>query len=234
MINFLYTIYILIIGSLMMIVGGLIILVISIIFPKITYPLIRMYTKTFVRMVGVKVKIEGNFPENGPYIVMANHSSILDPFLWGTFMKGNFTGIVANKNMKYPVYGWILKRMRAVAINRKNRAESIERINDAENVLKDGYHIGIHPEGTRTLTGKMNPLKKGGFYMAKNTKTSILPIGFQGAYNFKPKNRFTVRPSKVIIRIGEPILYTIYKSTSIDELIEITTDQLKTLSGEIS
>ena len=218
----------------MIIVGGQILLIISLLIPKLTYPLIRVYTKIFVAIVGIKIEIKGQFPIDGPYIVMANHASIIDPFLWGTFMKGKFTGIVANKNMKYPIYGWILKRMKAVSINRKNRSESIKKINNAIKVIKEGYHIGIHPEGTRTLTGKMNPLKKGGFYMAKNTNTSILPIGFEGAFNFKPKNRFLIKPTKVIIRIGKIIPNSIYKTKSIEELIAITTHQLKKLSGEIN
>ena len=163
---------------------------------------------------------------------MANHASMIDPFLWGNFMEGKFTGIVANKNLHYPIYGSILKRMRAVAIDRSNRSESIQRIKKAESVLNDGYHIGLHPEGTRTLSGKMNPLKKGGFYLAKDTNTSILPVGFEGAYYFKPKNRFTLRPAIVIIRIGNIISKSIYDKSSIDDLIDITTQELKKLSGE--
>ena len=69
--------------------------------------------------------------------------------------------------------------------------------------------------------------------MAKNTHTSILPIGFEGAYNFKPKNRFIIKPTKVVIRIGNVISNTIYKNSTIDDLIEITTKELKKLSGEI-
>ena len=194
--------------------------------------MLKSFAKTFVYILGVRVKVEGKFPENGPYIIMANHTSMIDPFLWGTFMKGKFTGIVANKNMNYPIYGWLLKRMNAVAIDRNNRTESIKRIKNAEKVLNQGYHIGLHPEGTRTLTGKMNPLKKGGFHMAKNTNTSILPIGFDGAFNFKPKNRFTIRPTKVIIRIGDVISNKIYNDSTIDDLIELTSSQLKKLSGE--
>ena len=215
-----------------MFLGGFVILLLTFIFPKLTYPILKLFAKVFVFSLGIKVKVEGKFPTNGPFIVMANHSSMIDPFLWGTFMKGKFTGIVANKNLNYPVYGWILKRVNAVAIDRKNRSESIKRIKNAEKVLKKGIHIGIHPEGTRTLTGKINPLKKGGFYMAKNTNTSILPVGFEGAFNFKPKNRFIIKPTKIIIRIGNTISNTIYDHSSVDDLIELTTSQLKKLSGE--
>ena len=65
----------------------------------------------------------------------------------------------------------------------------IKGIKKAEEVIKEGYHIGIHPEGTRTLHGKMNPLKKGGFHMAINTKVKILPIIIRGLYDIKPKTR---------------------------------------------
>ena len=220
-IYFLYTILIATIGTCALVVGGLLTLIVSFLYSPSTYPMITGFAKVFVFILGVRVKIEGEFPENGPYIIMANHTSMLDPFLWGTFMKGKFTGIVANKNMNYPIYGWMLKRMRAVAIE------------NAESVLNDGYHIGLHPEGTRTLSGKMNPLKKGGFHMAKNTNTSILPIGFDGAFNFKPKNRFTLRPTTVTIRIGDIISKNIYDKSSINDLIDITTQKLKKLSGEI-
>ena len=230
---FLYTILIAIIGTFALIVGGLLTLIVSFLYSPSTYPMIKGFAKVFVFVLGVRVKIKGEFPSNGPYIIMANHASMLDPFLWGTFMKGKFTGIVANKNMNYPIYGWILKRMRVVAIDRSNKTESIKRINNAENVLNDDYHIGLHPEGTRTLSGKMNPLKKGGFHMAKNTNTSILPVGFEGAFNFKPKNRFTIRPTMVTIRIGDVISKNIYKKSSINDLIDITTKELKKLSGEI-
>mgnify|MGYP001265142955 FL=1 len=232
-IYFLYTILIATIGTCALVVGGLLTLIVSFLYSPSTYPMITGFAKVFVFILGVRVKIEGEFPENGPYIIMANHTSMLDPFLWGTFMKGKFTGIVANKNMNYPIYGWMLKRMRAVAIDRSNRSESIQRIKNAESVLNDGYHIGLHPEGTRTLSGKMNPLKKGGFHMAKNTNTSILPIGFDGAFNFKPKNRFTLRPTTVTIRIGDIISKNIYDKSSINDLIDITTQKLKKLSGEI-
>ena len=69
--------------------------------------------------------------------------------------------------------------------------------------------------------------------MAKYTNTSILPIGFDGAFNFKPKNRFTLRPTTVTIRIGDIISKNIYDKSSINDLIDITTQKLKKLSGEI-
>ena len=75
----------------------------------------------------------------------------------------------------------------------------------AQKRLKQGLSICIFPEGTRTITGKLNPLKKGGFHMAKNTNTKILPIAVKGFFQIKPKNRWTINKGKAIMLIGHPI-----------------------------
>lgn len=213
---------------------GIITVLISIIAPKILYPLIKIVCRFFLIIVGVKLKIEGNFPSDGPFIIMANHAGLIDPFLWGAFIEGKFTGIIARKNLKFPIYSWLLRRMKAIPIDRKNRTNAIEGINKAEEVFQEGYHIGIHPEGTRTLHGKMNPLKKGGFHLAINTQSPILPVGFIGSFEFKPKTRVTIKPGKIFIKIGEPIYSKTYNTMTMDELISLTEKKLKILSGELT
>ena len=79
----------------------------------------------------------------------------------------------------------ILKRINAIPIHRFNHAKAIDALKTAESQIKQGYHIAIFPEGTRTITGKLNKFKKGGFHMAINTNTKILPIIVQGLYEIK-------------------------------------------------
>lgn len=233
MVQWIFTIYFYTIALFLFGITGIITFFISIFLPGIFYTSLKILCRIFLITIGVKLKIKGKFPDGGPFIVMANHGSLIDPFLWGAFMDRKFTGIIARKNLKYPVYGWLLRRLKAIPIDRKNRENAIKGIKKAEEVIKEGYHIGIHPEGTRTLHGKMNPLKKGGFHMAINTNTPILPVGFNGAFNFKPKTRVTIKPGKISVKIGEPILPEIYNSLTMDELISFTENKLKILSGEI-
>ena len=77
-------------------------------------------------------------------------------------------------------------------------------------------NVGIMPEGSRTKDGKMQPFKKGGFHMAMNTSTSILPVGVPGVFSIKPKNRWWIKPGKIIINIGAPIDS---KNKSVDNLL---------------
>jgi len=202
----------------------------------IHFPLFFKADKFFCRLIlvslGVRPKIVGLFPKEGTFIIMMNHSCFLDAFLFPLVPRGAYTGITAVENFKYPIFSSLIRRLKAIPIDRKNTRLAIESIKKAEGVLKEGIHIGILPEGSRTISGKMKSLKKGGFHMAVNTKTSIVPVGISGAFRFKPKTRWWLRPGVITINIGEPVNHKEYENLGIDGLLKRVELQLKILSGE--
>ena len=177
-------------------------------------------------------KIKGEFPSEGTYIIMMNHSSFLDVFIFPLIPRGAWTGVTATENFKIPVFSLLIRRIKAIPIDRKNRSAAIESIKKAEDVLRGGIHIGILPEGTRTLDGKIKPVKKGGFHMAINTNTPIIPVGVSGAFEFKPKNRWWMKPGLVTVNIGDPISINDYTTLGVDGLSTKVEKLLKSLSGE--
>lgn len=177
-------------------------------------------------------KIRGEFPSDGTYIIMMNHSSFLDVFIFPLIPKGAWTGITAAKNFKIPIFSSIINRIQAIPIERKNRQSAFESIKKAEDVLKQGIHIGILPEGTRTLDGKMREFKKGGFHMAINTNTAIVPVGVSGAYDFKPKDRWWMKPVSISISIGSPTNVSDYPELGVDGLKNKVESTIKELLGE--
>ncbi len=221
-------------GVAAMVIAASILLPLSFMGCGIRYPAARKMARFLLFALGVRVRLEGKFPEGGPFVVMANHSSFIDPFLTASVVQGKFTGVVAQYNYKYPIWGTVLKRYRAISIDRGNRSHSVQGIRQAEEVIhQKGYHVVILPEGTRTLTGKMGPLKKGGFHLAINTGTPVLPIGIEGAYRFKPKNRKIMMPGPVTIRFGSPIPTGDGNSKDqMKTLMSQTEEQLLRLSGE--
>jgi len=161
-----------------------------------------------------------------------NHSSFLDVFIFPLIPRGHYTGVTASKNFKIPVFSTLIRRIQAIPIERKNLKAAIESIKRAEKVLKQNIHIGILPEGTRTLSGRLGPLKKGGFHMAINTNTPIVPVGVAGAFKFKPKNRWWTMRVPIIINIGEAINIDTYNELGLDGLKNVVEKKLKQLSGE--
>ena len=127
----------------------------------------------------------------------------------------------------------MLRKFRAIPIHRKNRKKAMNSIKYAEEVIKnEGYHMAILPEGTRTLDGKLKELKKGGFHMAINTKTPILPIGAVLPFKYKPKNRWYITPCIIDIYIGEETSTEEYEELGVDGLLVSVKEQLLTLINQ--
>ena len=113
-------------------------------------------------------------------------------------------------------------------VYRKNKIKAIEAIKSAERIIKKlGYHVVIFPEGTRTTDGKLQPFKKGGFHMAINTNTPIIPVFVKGGFRFKPKNRWYIKPSIIEIEAGDVIDVSKYSTDDIDVLINKTYNLFK-------
>ena len=199
-------------------------------------PLFFKVDKLFCRLIllsfGAVPKINGSFPKKGTYIIMMNHSSFLDVFLFPLISVGPYSGVTAKENFNYPIFSYLIKRINAIPIDRKNTKEAIKSIQKAQDVIKGGTHIGILPEGSRTITGKMIPLKKGGFHMAMNTCAPIIPVGIQGAFRCKPKNRWWIRPGFIVLNIGNPIKHEEYKNWGVDGILNETNNKLLQLTGE--
>ena len=75
----------------------------------------------------------------------------------------------------------------------------------------------ISPEGSRSKTGALGPLKKGGFHLAKNAGTPIVPIAISGTVQvLKPGTISMAYDVPVHVEIGAPIEVA---DKSIDELM---------------
>jgi 1-acyl-sn-glycerol-3-phosphate acyltransferase len=183
----------------------LVILGVAVIYPPGLHAVARAGARLIIAAAGARLRVEGTFPAGGPFIVMANHSSFLDLYLVPAILPGRYTGVMAEEMMNYPLLLPALRRLKIVPIARQDQESALESLRIAGEALRAGYHVALLPEGTRSLDGRMLPFKSGGFYMATATRAPILPIGIEGAFEYKPKNRWTIAPGTVTIRIGPPV-----------------------------
>jgi len=199
----------------------------------ITYKVGKIYFYILLKIMGLNLVVNGkeNINLNKSYIIMANHQSLFDVFVIPCSIPKPFVGIEASYHFKFPFWGWLIKKWGNIPIERKNREKAIKSIKKAEKILNQGLSIAIMPEGHRTITGEISSFKKGGFYLAKNTKADILPLGIsKSLYFYKNKNSWLIRPEKVIVNIGMPIPYDSYKNFTIDQLKEEIKQKIISLS----
>ena len=192
--------------------------------PKYIAPIVRFYGRLLLLGFGIILKINGKekLKRKKPYLLLFNHSSIIDIFILPAITYKQVTALAASYQFKLPIWGTIIKRYGIIPVERKNRNEAIKSVKIAEDKIKEGISVFISPEGTRTISGELNSFKKGPFYLAKEANADILIVAFKGAFLAKRKTDWRIKPGRVDVIIGDFIYYEDYKNLSIDELKKIS------------
>ncbi|MCK4710148.1 MAG: 1-acyl-sn-glycerol-3-phosphate acyltransferase [Gammaproteobacteria bacterium] len=169
---------------------------------------------------GLGYEVEGleNIPEHG-FIVMSKHSST-----WETIALQRFFGPmvwVVKKELTYiPFFGWGLKALNAIAINRGTGRKAIKQlIEDGRRRMDEGRIVMLFPEGTRVMPGQHKPFKLGGAILAEKTGYSILPIA-HNAGEYWPRHSWIKWPGTIKVVIGKPIDPEGKKPHEIIQLVE--------------
>lgn len=168
------------------------------------YRLIRIAMNIIRHLLLVRFKVSGreNIPSQGPYIVVLNHTSVVDtPVLLINFPLQKWRFFAVNKWRTHPIYGPIMAWLGAIYIERDTVDRS--QLRAALEALEAGTVFGLAPEGSRSFTGQMMAAKDGAAYLASRAKVPILPVGLvnnDGLF----ANVKRLRPTTIEIHIGKP------------------------------
>jgi 1-acyl-sn-glycerol-3-phosphate acyltransferase len=142
-------------------------------------------------------------PSSGAALLVINHQSFLDPLLVGAPLRRPISFVARDSLFGVPIVGWILRNMYVIPINRESAsAASLRRAADR---LKQGFLVGIFPEGTRSPNGRLGPLKPGFLALVRRANVPIIPVGISGSAAALPRNAWFVRPKPCRVVFGEPI-----------------------------
>ncbi len=153
-----------------------------------------------------EVRGEENLPPtNARVVVFCKHQSAWETFFLPAWMPGRI-GYVYKKSLHWiPFFGWAVKSMQMIPIDRKNGRKAYEQILVGGHKLLDrGWWVGIFPEGTRTSPGAKSVYKTGGARFAVREKAQVVPVAVNSG-EFWPKNSFGKIPGKIIVSIGPAI-----------------------------
>jgi 1-acyl-sn-glycerol-3-phosphate acyltransferase len=194
-------------------------------------PLIKKMLRFLFFILFIPVESEGaeKIILEKTYLFMSNHVSIFDVPLLQGYIPKFVRGIEANHQFKWPFYGWVIKRLGNIPIERENIYASIRSIHKAEHFLRNGRSIVILPEAHRTLDGKMRSFKKLPFYLAKQACVDIVPIGLSGLFHVKQKGSWIIRPAPIKIKFGDSISVNDVCALSVAELRDLTKRKIQEL-----
>lgn len=166
------------------------------------------WTRAVLEHAQVSVRTSGaeHVPKGRACVVMSNHLSHFDiPVLFSTL--GSDLRMVGKKELfQIPIYGSALRASGFVMVDRKNHGAAVKSLNSAGALLRAGRNLYVAPEGTRSKTGKLGPLKKGGFMLAIQEQCPILPVRIEGTRSILPPGGVRVAAgAEVHVVIGAPI-----------------------------
>ncbi|HVJ92913.1 MAG TPA: lysophospholipid acyltransferase family protein [Labilithrix sp.] len=143
---------------------------------------IETWSSRVVANCEMLISVQGreHVPCDTTYLVMSNHQSHYDIVVL-YYVLGSTLRMVAKRELfELPVFGGALRAAGFIAIDRTNLDAARAGLTDAKSQLENGTPMWIAPEGTRSPTGELLPFKKGGFAIALETNTPILPVTIRG------------------------------------------------------
>jgi 1-acyl-sn-glycerol-3-phosphate acyltransferase len=201
----------------------------------------RLIAGRFYRYVAViwsrsfpfwRIRIDGRWPPGrGAYVVVANHQSFLDIFVLCN-IPHEMKWVAKKELFKIPMFGWGLRLAGDICLDRGDSASALKVMEQARRYLKNGMSVMIFPEGTRSEDGTLLPFKPGAFKLAVETGVPVLPIAVSGSANGMPKGGPWVRPTKVSVKILEPIPTAGLRGRDVRKLRDDVRDRIARALGE--
>ena len=161
-----------------------------------------------VRAAGIRVKAawEGPIDPSRRYIFLSNHVSNLDGPALIPLLPVRTAAFLKRSLMKVPILGWGMRMANYIPVDRDGRVESaVESEQAATQVLHSGVHILSFVEGTRSRDGRLQPFKKGPFYLAMHSGAPVVPVSISGTATMMKKGSVRVFPGVAEIVFHPPL-----------------------------
>ncbi|MGH3451497.1 MAG: lysophospholipid acyltransferase family protein [Haloechinothrix sp.] len=154
-----------------------------------------------------RVRVRGmqRVPRTGPVVVIANHSSMIEPqLIFGLLPRRSV--FLVKQEMFRGVAGWGLRKIGQLAVRRgvPDRTPMLE----AVRLLREGGLVAVFPEGTRGA-GDVANAHQGAAWLVRSSGAVVVPIAIRGTH--KPESgRRRFRPVLHML-VGEPFTVDVHR-----------------------
>lgn len=140
------------------------------------------------------------------YIVMSNHQSHYDIPVLFQAVPGSMRMVTKAELFRVPLWGRAMREAGFIEIDRGNRQKALDSLRAAAEKINSGINVWIAPEGTRSRDGRLGKLKRGGFLLAVETGTPIVPLAIDGTFGVLAPGSLKLQRGRVVrVTIGAPI-----------------------------
>ena len=158
-----------------------------------------LYITCKVRLV---VEGEENIPAE-PCVIVSNHQGQWETFSM-QYLFHPLCTLLKRELLYIPLWGWAMKLLNPIAINRSKPKEAIvQTLDEGSKRLKSGLYVLLFPEGTRVAAGKVGNYARSSFELAKRNNVKVLPICHNSG-DCWPAHKFLKNSGTIKLSIGRP------------------------------
>jgi 1-acyl-sn-glycerol-3-phosphate acyltransferase len=168
------------------------------------YRLLRLLATPFAYGVArLEVVGKENVPRTGPFILVANHQSILDPIFVQVVCPRPLHTLTKSTQFGGAFMGWVMPRLNAIPLRRYRVDPQAVRV--VLRRLAQGEGVGIYPEGERSWDAALQPFRKGTIRVLLKAGVPVIPCGVAGSYDVWPRWSKKLRRRRVRVQFGSPL-----------------------------
>ena len=151
-----------------------------------------------------------------PYLVMANHNCVFDPFMIADFVPEPISYVVSDAAFRKKLMGWALGLVGSIP-----KTKAISDLGTIKNIMairEKGGVVGIFPEGQSPWDGHSFPIVYATAKLVRFLKIPVIIAHKKGAYFSMPRWAKSKRKGKVLISFELGLTKEELKSSSLDDI----------------
>jgi 1-acyl-sn-glycerol-3-phosphate acyltransferase len=194
---------------------------------------IRVTLAALRLIVGLDHRVSGReHIQAGPAIYAAKHQSTWDTLVFKTVL-GRPAYVVKQELTWIPLFGWLLRRGGAIAVDRAGGGAAVRRmIAEARRAIADGQPIVIYPEGTRAAVGERRAHQPGVAALYSQLGLPVVPVALNSGL-FWGRRGFRKTPGRITLEFLPPIPPGLPRKTFLPQLAEAIDSASDRLAGSM-
>lgn len=168
------------------------------------YRALRLLMKPVVHAVA-RLEVVGleKIPATGPFVLVANHQSFLDPLVVQVLCPRPLHTLAKSTQFRSAFMGWVMPRVNAIPTRRYRIEPQAVRVMLRR--LAAGEGVGVYPEGERSWDARLQPFRRGTLRVLLKAGVPVIPCGLAGTYDAWPRWSKTIRRRKIRVEFGDAI-----------------------------
>lgn len=174
---------------------------------RAVHVVIRAIVRSLCRVLfRLEIRNSHRLPMAGAYIIAPVHRSNIDAFIAVSALPARVIVRTVAKDSLWQAswLGRFLEKMGSVPVDRERPDRAAMR--RCEEALAHGEPLLMFPEGARKQGSVVDEVLEGPAWLSLRKRVPIVPMGIAGTERAMPKGARFIRPTKVIVEIGEPII----------------------------